>query len=263
MALAITVTRGHTFAANTPYDVDDLNAAALPVVSIAGSVSTDELAAGAVTAAKATAGAFFFATTGGSANAYTLAPSNAILSYTNGLWLLAEIHATNTGATTINVSSLGAKKVFKRTDQELGAGDLKIEQMVLLQYNSSLDGGSGAFELVSTPGKPYTLYAADGGSTDAYSITVDYQVNAYSDLVGVPIVFKANTANTSGCSLNVNALGAQTIFKHLNVAMETGDIKSGQIVTVVYDGTNFQLQAPPGPPSALLQTAVFEAFHFR
>lgn len=83
------------------------------------------------------------------------------------------------------------------------------------------------------------LYAEDGGSTDAYAISLDPAPSSYND-VGL-IVFKANTTNTGAASLNVNSLGAKTIKKNVNEDLADGDIQSGQIVAVVYDGTNFQL----------------------
>lgn len=103
-------------------------------------------------------------------------------------------------------------------------------------------GGTGA-KLFATPDKirasKYHDYAADSGSTDAYAITVTPAPSAYVD--GQVFVFKANTVNTGDCTLNVNSLGAKTIVKEKNVAMASGEIKAGQRVMVIYDGTNFQM----------------------
>lgn len=87
------------------------------------------------------------------------------------------------------------------------------------------------------------VYAADGGSTDAYAITLSPAPTSYTNLIGVPISFKANTANVGPASLNVNGLGAKTIKKTFDQDLVDNDIKAGQIVTVVYDGTNFQMQS--------------------
>ena len=85
------------------------------------------------------------------------------------------------------------------------------------------------------------IYAADGGSTDAYAITLTPALQAYQ--TGLMINFKANTANTNACTLNVNGLGAVTIKKLHDQDLASNDIEAGQIVTVVYDGTNFQMQS--------------------
>lgn len=86
------------------------------------------------------------------------------------------------------------------------------------------------------------LYAADAGSNDTYVITLD-PVPTLAKLVGLPISFKANTANTGAATLNVNSLGAGTIKKSHDQDLADNDIESGQIVTVVWDGTVFQMQS--------------------
>lgn len=85
------------------------------------------------------------------------------------------------------------------------------------------------------------IYAADGEASDTYVITLSPVPAAY--YAGMVLHFMANTANTGACTLNVNSLGAKTIKKQNDQDTETGDIEAGQIVTVVYDGTNFQMQS--------------------
>lgn len=103
-------------------------------------------------------------------------------------------------------------------------------------------------------------YAADAGGTDDYAITLNPAVTAY--VTGQRFAFKANTANTTGATLNVNGLGAKTIVKHFNATLATNDIKAGSIVEVYYDGTNFQMvsmlsQAPSG--SGDMQASTYDA----
>lgn len=85
------------------------------------------------------------------------------------------------------------------------------------------------------------VYAADAGSSDAYAITLSPAPSAYA--AGQEFRFKANTANTGAATLNVNSLGAKTIKKLNDQDLADNDIEVGQIVTVVYDGTNFQMQS--------------------
>ena len=84
------------------------------------------------------------------------------------------------------------------------------------------------------------LYGIDGGSTDDYVVSLDVAPTAYT--AGMLVSFKANTANTGACTLNLNSLGAKAIKKNTSEDLTTDDIKAGQVVVVVYDGTNFQLQ---------------------
>lgn len=90
----------------------------------------------------------------------------------------------------------------------------------------------------------YHDYAGDGGSTDDYAITVTPAPIAYG--LGQFFLFKANTANTGSATLNVNSLGAKTIKKFKDIDLDTNDIKAGQVVAVMYDGTNMQLVSPIG-----------------
>jgi hypothetical protein len=85
------------------------------------------------------------------------------------------------------------------------------------------------------------VYAADSVGTDAYAITLSPVPSAYA--TGQVFHFKAGTANTGACTLNVNTLGAKTIKKLHDQDLADNDIEVGQIVTVVYDGTNFQMQS--------------------
>lgn len=87
----------------------------------------------------------------------------------------------------------------------------------------------------------YHDYAADSVGTDSYAITVTPAPTALS--TGDVFVFKAGTANTGAATLNVNSLGAKTIKKKNDQDLVTGDIELNQIVTVVYDGTNMQMQS--------------------
>ena len=80
---------------------------------------------------------------------------------------------------------------------------------------------------------------ASTGSSNAYAISIDSQISAYSNYQ--VFKFKANFTNTGTATLNVNTLGAKTIKKNNNQDLSPNDIQNGQIVVVVYDGTNMQL----------------------
>ena len=90
-------------------------------------------------------------------------------------------------------------------------------------------------------------YAADAGANDSYAITV---ANYTAYAAGDRFEFKANTANTGAATLNVNSIGAVTIKKFTSASpgadLADNDIRAGQIVTVVYDGTNFQMLSALG-----------------
>ena len=83
-------------------------------------------------------------------------------------------------------------------------------------------------------------YGTATGSANAYVLAVDAQiVTAYVERT--VFKFKANFTNTGACTLNVNSLGAKSIVKHGTLALKAGDIQNGQVVEVIYDGTNMQM----------------------
>jgi len=89
------------------------------------------------------------------------------------------------------------------------------------------------------------IYAADSGSNDTYAISLPTAPTSYID--GFSVFFKANTANTGACSLNVNGKGAITIKRPDGTDTVTGDIAAGQIVNVVYIGGVFQMVSKTTP----------------
>lgn len=118
--------------------------------------------------------------------------------------------------------------------------------------------GDGTYSYIPTPAliraKAYHDYAADAGASDAYAITITPAITAYA--TGQVFAFKANTANTGAATLAVSGLAAKTIKKNATEDLATGDIAAGQIVIVIYDGTNFQLQFEPnaGATATTIQT---------
>jgi hypothetical protein len=87
-------------------------------------------------------------------------------------------------------------------------------------------------------------FAADAGSTDTYVATLFPAPVAYE--TGQHYRFKANTANTGACTINFNGLGAKTIKKAaggITTDLADNDIRAGQWVDLVYDGTNMQMQS--------------------
>ena len=82
-------------------------------------------------------------------------------------------------------------------------------------------------------------YATTSTGNDSYAITVSPAPTAY--VAGQMFTFRADVANTGAATLNVNSLGARDIRKNVSAALATGDIVANQIVTVIFDGTNFQV----------------------
>ena len=86
-------------------------------------------------------------------------------------------------------------------------------------------------------------YLTSVSGTDTITATAPLSMNAYA--TGQIFRFIASGANTTtNVTLNINAIGVKNITKNGTIALAAGDIPSGAIVQVVYDGTEFQLVSP-------------------
>lgn len=103
-------------------------------------------------------------------------------------------------------------------------------------------------------------FAGNGsGTANAQTATLS-NVGALADVVGVPITYIAPATNTGPATFNLSSLGAIAINRPVPAGLATlagGEIISGQLITLVYDGTRFQLQnsARPEPPGAIIDYA--------
>ncbi len=83
-----------------------------------------------------------------------------------------------------------------------------------------------------------------GGSANAYTYTPTNASFPTAITAGEIFSFKANFTNTGASTLAVNGLTAKNIFKQTTggpVALTGGEIVSGQLVMLAYDGTQYQL----------------------
>jgi hypothetical protein len=90
-------------------------------------------------------------------------------------------------------------------------------------------------------------YAADTGATNAYVTTPSPAPSAY--VTGAQYRFKAASANTGACTINISGLGAKSIVKAaggITTALVANDILSGQMCILIYDGTNMQIVSTLG-----------------
>ena len=73
------------------------------------------------------------------------------------------------------------------------------------------------------------------------TITAVGAVGMTAYATGQQFTFVAAGANTGATTLNINSIGAKAITKNGTTALSSGDIVSGSVAEVVYDGTQFQL----------------------
>jgi hypothetical protein len=99
--------------------------------------------------------------------------------------------------------------------------------------------------------------SASAVGTDSYACNLYVAPTAYVNQR--EYAFTADVANTGGATVNIHGLGVKTIVKvqgGVTTALDTNDIRPGQIVVVRYDGTNMQMvsqlgNAPSGGSGAV------------
>lgn len=141
----------------------------------------------------------------------------ALAAYATGNLFSFVAAATNTGATTINLNSLGAKSITKSGTTALGAGDLVINQVYLIEYDGT------RFQLLN-PSTPSGILPIVNGGTGA------------STLAGanIPVINVANTfTGTQTFSGTSSAIGIV-----LNDAAEVATVSATAATgTINYDIT--------------------------
>ena len=92
------------------------------------------------------------------------------------------------------------------------------------------------------------FWADDTGAADAYAFTTPClpATDAYDS-----ILFRAANANTGASTLSINGGSAVAIKKSGSTALASGDIVAGQIVEVIFDGTNWQMVSWNGVPGGV------------
>ena len=83
-----------------------------------------------------------------------------------------------------------------------------------------------------------TTYITAAG-TDTITGTVTPTLTAYA--TGQQFSFVVAATNTTAVTLNVDGVGAKAVTRTGSVALVAGDMVTGQVVIVEYDGTRFQL----------------------
>lgn len=90
-------------------------------------------------------------------------------------------------------------------------------------------------------------YCESAAGNDTYACSLSPAIVGY--VTGGIYHFKADVANTGAATLNLNGLGAKTIKKvagGVTTDLADNDIRAGQLVAVIYDGTNLQMLSQLG-----------------
>jgi len=80
---------------------------------------------------------------------------------------------------------------------------------------------------------------ADTGTANSYKVSSGFSYNAL--YTGMIIKFVAVNANTGASVINVDNLGNISLVKSISTVLVSGDITASQIISAIYDGTNFEI----------------------
>src|SRR5690348_5744141 len=122
---------------------------------------------------------------------------------------------------------------YDTTNKRTGVGDGSTAGGI--PHVSALDLQKGNF-----------IFSTVGGTANAITLTNSPPVMAYGG--GLGLQFKATGTNSGAVTVNVDGLGTKNVYKLYNgtlQALSAGDIVSGAIYDITYDGTQFQIKGLP------------------
>lgn len=244
MPLSITVTRSWNFPAGRPVTLAALRLGALPGVSIAGSVTTGDIAAGAITPALTSPGAYFYGALSGT-NAYTVTLNPALAAYANGVELLGKVGNSNNGAATatLDVNGLGAKNIYHRSGQLMKPGDLVANDIIKFRYNTTRNAAAGGFDIMEVMPSSDIRPAVNvtTGTVNAQAVVNVPPLTAYAEGVLLLVKAGASLTNTTAMTLNCDGLGTRNVKRQDGSALLSQDWVAGQTHLLYDDGTQLIL----------------------
>lgn len=97
------------------------------------------------------------------------------------------------------------------------------------------------------------IWLGTSSGTNTITASTTPAITAYA--AGQHFIFLAGGSNTGATTININSLGAKAIEK-LQSPLTSGDITSGDVCVIVYDGTQFQLVSRGGGANQASQAAI-------
>lgn len=163
---------------------------------------------------------------GGSSNAYTVTLSPAISAYAAGQKITFLANHTNTGASTLNVNSVGATAIVKGfSSTALAANDIQGGEPVTVMYDS---GGGGRFRMLCDGNQDVATFTPVlGVNTGSASLTsTDAYVYKLSKDRWVKLFIKISYTVTSGSPTELRVSIPVTAFS-INHGVFSGTISDG------------------------------------
>lgn len=190
-----------------------------------------------------------YVVTSGSANTYVATFSPAYTSYTAGMTLRVKFNTENTGTSTVNVDTLGAKTIKKVDGSDIDAGDIITDNIYLLVYDGTnfilvnhnnykfknqVFTSSGNFTVPKTGS--YKVTVVGGGGSSASNIGGSNAFLGGGGAGGVSKKVVSLTKNDS-ISVTIGAGGVAAGFQSNGVAGNTSSFSAFCSATGGFGGT--------------------------
>lgn len=169
---------------------------------------------------------------GGTQNAITATTIPAISAYVTGAQYTFKAISSNSGPTTLKIGT-GSVLAVQWRNAALTGGEIAANAWHTVVYDGSL------FQLLNPVDVTGPIWGGTtAGTSTAFTLTPTPAISTYA--AGLRITFTANAANGAAATLAVSGLTAKTIQRQ-GTALVGNEFKSGDMLEVEYDGTNFQL----------------------
>ena len=184
--------------------------------------------------------AFTSAVAVGGPTVYSMTLSPAPSAYVEGQLFTFRCPLDNTGASTMNVNTLGAKAILTTGGNACVGGEMFGGSTYMIEYNGAIN----AFMLINPSNyttvpqvqqSAFNYSTNDFGAANAYVVAVAPHLASYTD--GLQISFKAANANTTASTIKEGSLSAVPIVTDANAALSGGEILADGIYDVVYNST--------------------------
>jgi hypothetical protein len=198
-------------------------------------------------------------TTGGTATAFTIAPSPAIGGYAAGQRFSFTAHTASGAAPTLAVNGLTAKNIFDATTlTAIGANRLLSGKAYEVLYDGT------QFRLLDNVGETqngdYVWLGTTAGTATAQTASATPAITAYKAgqkfrmKIGAGLGSTGSTATAH--TININSLGAKNIVNQDGTNPTTGTWVTGVILECTYDGTSFVITNDPSGVLSYTPTVV-------
>ncbi|MDP4224922.1 MAG: hypothetical protein Q8910_00935 [Bacteroidota bacterium] len=166
-----------------------------------------------------------YAVSTGSANVYAVTLSPTPTSYGDGMGVVVKIAIANTGASTLNVNSLGAKTIKNPDGSDLASGDLVAGSIYNFRYNSTtsnfiLQGKGG----ISSTDKQALIDIANEAEANVTALKTEI-----ANAIGTPALSTDSIPVLSGYVLN-NRLLTDNLPNAVQTPTYSGDGSISQVV---------------------------------